>query len=76
MIAQVIINSNVKDLNRIFDYNVPSDMKGTICVGNRVLVQFGNRKELEEGFIIGFKESSEYKLKDIQVMEMNKLPSI
>ena len=65
MIAQVIINSNVKNLNKIFDYNVPEKLSGTICVGDRVLVAFGNKKELEEGFVIGFKEKSEYKLKDI-----------
>ena len=53
MIAQVIINSNVKNLNRIFDYNVPSEMQGTICVGDRVLVPFGNKKTYEEGFIVG-----------------------
>ena len=65
MIAQVIINSNVKNLNRIFDYNVPAEMEGTICVGDRILVQFGNKKTLEEGFVIGFKENSEFKVKDI-----------
>ena len=56
MIAQVIINSNVKNLNKIFDYNVPSKMEGTICVGDRILVPFGNKRTLEEGFVIGFKE--------------------
>lgn len=65
MIAQVIINSNVKNLNKTFDYNVPANMEGTICVGDRILVPFGNKKTLEEGFIIGFKEESEYKIKDI-----------
>jgi len=65
MIAQVIINSNVKNLNKIFDYNVPSKMQGIICVGDRILVPFGNKKSLEEGFVIGFKEESEYKVKDI-----------
>ena len=35
-------------------------------VGSRVFVQFGNRKQLEEGFIIGIKESSEFKLKSIE----------
>jgi len=65
MIAQVIINSNVKNLNKIFDYNVPSEMQGIICVGDRILVPFGNKKSLEEGFVIGFKEESEYKVKDI-----------
>ena len=65
MIAQVIINSNVKNLNRIFDYNVPESLEGTICVGDRILVPFGNKKDLEEGFVIGFKEASEFKVKDI-----------
>ena len=65
MIAQVIINSNVKNLNRIFDYNVPTNMEGTICVGDRILVPFGNKKTLEEGFVIGLKEKSDFKVKDI-----------
>ena len=65
MIAQVIINSNVKNLNKIFDYNVPNKLIGTICVGDRILVPFGNKKSLEEGFVIGLKEESEYKVKDI-----------
>ena len=65
MIAQVIINSNVKNLNRIFDYNVPSKMQGTICVGDRVLVPFGNKKTYEEGLIVGLKENTQYKVKDI-----------
>ena len=65
MIAQVIINSNVKNLNKVFDYNVPTEMEGTICVGDRVLIPLGNKKTLEEGFVIGFKEKSDYKVKDI-----------
>ena len=65
MIAQVIINSNVKDLNKIFDYNVPNNMLGTICVGDRVQVPFGRGKKTEEGFIIGFKDTSEFNVKDI-----------
>ena len=65
MIAQVIINSNLKNLNRIFDYNVPSEMQGTICVGDRVLVPFGNKKTYEEGFVVGLKENTQYKVKDI-----------
>ena len=69
MIAQVIINSNVKNLNRIFDYNVPGQMEGAICVGDRILVPFGNKKTLEEGFVIGFKEKSEFKVKDIESIQ-------
>ena len=69
MIAEVIISSNAKDLNRIFDYNVPEEMYGTICVGCKVLVPFGTVKKVQEGFVIGIKEKSDYKVKDILKIE-------
>lgn len=65
MVAEVIINSTVKNLNKTFDYRVPTELVGTIKLGDRVLLPFGNGKNLEEGFVIGFKESSDYKIKDI-----------
>ena len=71
MIAEVIINSNVKDLDRTFDYEVPYEMLDKIKIGSCVLVPFGRRKILEEGFVIGFKESSEYNVKLIEKIEEN-----
>ena len=65
MVVEVIINSNVKNLNRIFDYNVPNDMEKDIVIGRRVFVPFGRLKEAQEGFIIGIKDKSEYEIKDI-----------
>lgn len=65
MIVEVIISSNAKDLNRIFDYNVPSKFESIINIGSRVLVPFGTMKRSQEGFVIGIKESSKYKLKDV-----------
>lgn len=65
MIAKVIISSNAKDLNKIFDYDVPAKFAGTISVGSKVLVPFGKMKSSQEGFVIGFSEKSEYKVKSI-----------
>ena len=65
MIAEVIINNSAKQLDRTFDYNVPNEMQNDIKIGSRVLVPFGNMKKLEEGFIVGFKETTEYRAKDI-----------
>ena len=65
MVVEVIINSNVKNLNRIFDYNVPNDMEKDIVIGRRVFVPFGRLREAQEGFIIGIKDKSEYEIKDI-----------
>lgn len=71
MIAQILINSNAKDLDKTFDYKVPEEMKDKIKIGNRVLVPFGRRKILEEGFVIGFKEESLYETKEIKSFEEN-----
>lgn len=63
MVAEVIINSNVNKLNKVFDYEIPVDMK--VDIGTRVFVPFGNKKTLEEGIVVAIKEKSEYKVKQI-----------
>lgn len=65
MIAEVIINSTVKSLNRIFDYHIPEKLQSEIYVGSRIIVPFGRTKNSCEGFVIGLKEKSEYEVKDI-----------
>ena len=69
MIAEVLINSNVKNLNKYFDYNVPVELTGIIKIGDRVLVPFGNKKSLEEGYVINLKEKTEYEVKYIACIE-------
>ena len=69
MIAEVIINSNVKSLNRTFDYNIPIEMEDKINIGSRVLVKFGNIKKLEEGFVVNIKQATEFQVKDIIEVE-------
>ena len=71
MIAEVIINRTAKKLNRTFDYQVPKEMEEYIYVGTKVLVPFGRAKKLEEGFVVGFKENTEYEVKEIAKIEEN-----
>lgn len=79
MIAEVIIQSNVKNLNRIFDYKIPIELEGKVNVGARVFVPFGNMKRLENGFVIAIKESSAYEVKEIasvqeeQILDENRI---
>ncbi len=70
MYAEVIINSNAKDLNRIFDYIVPINMENTIKIGARVFVPFGKGSKLADGFVINFKEKSEFANKEIAKIEI------
>ncbi len=73
MIAEIIIDSNVKTLNKTFDYNIPKEMEENISIGSRVLIPFGKSKRLEEGFVTNIKESTEYAVKDIAKIELQSL---
>jgi len=70
MFAEVIINSNARALNKIFDYIVPTNMEKEIKVGARVFVPFGNGKKLDDGFVINLKEESEFANKEIAKIEI------
>ena len=70
MFAEIIINSNARALNRIFDYIVPTEMENIIKVGARVFVPFGKGSKLEDGFVINLKEESEIaKNEDIKLKD-------
>ena len=69
MLAEVIINSKAKQLNRTFDYNIPKEMEELILIGSKVLVPFGKMKTLEEAHVVKIKEKSQYEIKDIAKVE-------
>ena len=77
MIAEVIIQSNAKDLNRVFDYKIPTEYEENALelIGARVLVSFARRKELEEGYVVNIKENTEYEVKEIAKVEEKYLNS-
>jgi primosomal protein N' (replication factor Y) len=64
MIAEVIVNVESKNVDKIFDYAVPKDM--SVSVGERVRVPFGARQI--EGLVVATKDKSTLdltKLKEI-----------
>ena len=71
MIAEVMIDSIAKKLNKKFDYKIPKDLEDVITIGSRVLVPFANMKKLEEGYVIKIKEKTEYEVKEISGLEEN-----
>ena len=65
MIAEIIVDVKNKQVNRSFDYIIPSYLEDIIKIGFRVKVPFG--KQLRTGFVIGIKNDSNSKkeLKEI-----------
>lgn len=68
MYAQVIIDANHAEVDRVFDYKVPKQWEEEICVGLRVMVPFGQRNTKREGYVIALTETTEVpagKMKEI-----------
>jgi primosomal protein N' (replication factor Y) len=69
MVAEIIINSIAKDLNRTFDYIIPDNLIKNVKIGNRVFVPFGPKNSTKEGYIIGIKQESKFANKEIVKIE-------
>lgn len=52
--AEVIIDINHENVDKIFHYRVPDEMKTKIHSGMRVFVPFGLGNKIREGYIVGF----------------------
>lgn len=66
MICEVIVDIKNNQVNRAFDYLIPSHLEDFLEVGHRVKVTFGNRLLL--GIVVGIKDTSSFdenKLKPI-----------
>ena len=65
MIAEIIIDVKNKQVNRSFDYIIPTYFNDVIKIGTRVKISFGNT--IRMGFVINIKENSDSKreLKEI-----------
>ena len=69
MIAEVIINTNAKSLNRPLDYIIPKDLENDIAIGSRVIVPLIKRRE--EAYVINIKKESKFANKEIIKIEDN-----
>ena len=64
MIVGVLVELSNKNIDKVFDYNVPSSLTNNIKLGVRVVVPFGAMKL--DGFIVEVKDTSDFsELKDI-----------
>lgn len=72
MYAEIIINSEALEIDRLFTYKVPYELMENIGVGFRVNVPFGQRNKPIEGFVFSLLQEDSIKL-DYKVKEILKL---
>lgn len=69
MFASILMNTNARELNKVFDYIVPREFEDKITIGARVFVPFGKGNNLSEGYVLELKEESEFAKKEIARIE-------
>lgn len=58
MIASILVDVKAKEVDRTFDYLVPTNLEQVIEIGQRVKVPFGPRFIM--GYVLGLKEESDF----------------
>ena len=58
MIAKIIVDNRSKQVDRLFDYLVPSQLEEKLQIGSRVIVPFSAGNREIEGFCMGFSDES------------------
>lgn len=68
MYAKVIVDIVHEQLDKVFEYHIPSDLEGMLKVGMEVVAPFGNGNREISGYIVEIGETCEFdptKVKDI-----------
>ena len=69
-IAKLAIQSNLPQLDRLFDYAIPDSLQDVARIGSRVRVMFGRSKKPLDAFIVDFPTESEFKGRLSEVIEV------
>ena len=60
MYADIIVDITHEKLDKVFQYNIPSSLEGTLFVGEEVIIPFGRGNKEISGYIIGFSKECDY----------------
>ena len=69
-IAKLAIQSNLPQLDRLFDYLVPDNLIELVVIGSRVRVLFGRSKNPLDAFIIEFPAESDFTGKLSEILDV------
>ena len=69
--ADIIIDISTKNVDRVFQYRIPSELNPKVQVGSRVLVPFGKGNREQKGYVVSITTVPSYapeKIKDIHAV--------
>ena len=59
-IAKLAIQSNLPQLDRLFDYLIPESLQDSVMIGSRVKAPFGRSKKLHEAFVADLADTTDF----------------
>ena len=59
-IAKIVIASPLPQLDRLFDYRIPSTLQDLIRPGMRVRIPFGRNRKLQEGLVVELSDKTDF----------------
>lgn len=68
LFADIIVDISIKNLDKTFQYSVPSEMEKDIVIGSLVHIPFGNGNRTIKGYVVG--------LSDSPLLDISKIKSI
>ena len=68
MYAKVIVDITHEKLDKVFEYHIPSELEGVLCVGTEVVVPFGKGNRETNGYVIGITETCEYEPEKVKAI--------
>ncbi|MBS4959284.1 MAG: primosomal protein N' [Clostridiales bacterium] len=66
--AQVIVSIDTPEIDRVFDYLVPEEMAWCIQAGMRVMVPFGLRGTMKEGYVMSLRDQTDVPMEKIKAV--------
>ena len=74
--ADIIVDISAGNLDRVFQYRIPSHLNGIADIGSQVMIPFGKSNRMIRGFIVNMTSRPDYdesKIKDIDQVINNEL---
>ena len=67
--ADIIIDISTKNVDRVFQYCVPPELKESVQVGSRVMVPFGKGDKIRTGYVVSLTTIPSFDLEKIKCIQ-------
>ena len=68
MYAKVIVDITHEKLDKVFEYRIPSELEGIVCIGQEVVIPFGKGNRETTGYVVDVCNTCEYEPEKVKAI--------